>query len=428
MKALRVATRYLFGGFSNLPRSIWAVFFIQVIMRGGDFVIPFLTLFLTRKLNLNSAAAGFWVTATFVTALLGTSVAGKVSDHLGRRHVLATCMGATALLFGLCGFLPSSLLIPQILVVASFFQGSMRPIILATIMDLCPPDRRKESFSLSYLGINLGVAIGPMAAGFLFEKHLPWIFFGNSLALTGALAILLRLVPKLHTHGTPSSVLEQAAPGSTFRAFSDRPLLVAFCGMSLLASFAYCQTGFGLTLYTTAIFGPRGATAFGFLMSFNAVVVLVSTALLTRLTHRLSGPASMSVGTSLYVVGFGMMAFRLNLSLLVVSTLIWSLGEVMWSTNYGAYLASHTPVNFRGRFQSICELSYAGGRLFSPIVCGAIITRAGIHISWTFIALVALACTAGLAKLHRWDARVSEQALASADKPSIAGSIQVDQP
>jgi MFS family permease len=183
MKSLRVAVRYLLGGFYDLPRSIWAIFFIQVIMRGGDFVIPFLTLFLTRKLGLDSAAAGLWVTATFVTGLLGTSVAGKVGDHLGQRRVLAACMVGTALLFGLCGFLPPSLLIPWILVVASFFQGSMRPVILATILDLCPPERRKESFSLSYLGINLGVAVGPMAAGFLFEKHLPWVFFGNNLAL-----------------------------------------------------------------------------------------------------------------------------------------------------------------------------------------------------------------------------------------------------
>ncbi|MFA5905099.1 MAG: MFS transporter [Desulfobacula sp.] len=195
--------------------------------------------------------------------------------------------------------------------------------------------------------------------------------------------------------------------------------------MTLLVSFAYCQTGFGLTLYTTAIFGARGAAVFGFLMSFNAVVVLVSTPLLTRLTHNLSGPASMGLGTGLYVIGFGMMAFHLNLALLMISTLIWTLGEVLWSTNYGAYLASHTPVNFRGRFQSIRELSFASGRVFSPIICGAVITHMGVHISWAFIALVSLVCTVGIAGLHRWDARIVEQASASASNPSMADSAQV---
>jgi MFS family permease len=401
---IRAASRFLLGGYRELPRPIWILFLIQVILRGGDFVFPFLTLFLTRKLGLGGAAAGFWIMANVASGLLGTQVAGKVSDHLGRRLVLATCILGTGLLTGCCGFLPPSMLIPLILVLAAFFQGSMKPIIAAILMDLCPQEERKEAFSLSYLGVNLGVAIGPMFAGFLFENHLPWVFFGNALALAVSFLLLLRLVPDARSDDASLDTgSERAMEGSALKAFLERPLLVAFCLITLFVSFAYGQTGFGLTLYTSEAFGANGAARFGFLMSFNAVVVLCSTAVLTRLTHRLSGPTTMGIGAWLYAAGFGMLAFRLNLALLTVSTLVWTLGEVLLAINSGAYLANHTPRNFRGRFQSIRELMSSVGRLLSPVVFGAIITGAGVRASWLVTALVAVGCAVGFAVLHRWD-------------------------
>ena len=403
--------RSLLGGFLDLPRAVWGLFFIQVILRGGDFVFPFLTLLLTRKLGLSGAAAGLWITANVASGLLGTMVAGKVSDHLGRRHVLAACMVGSGLLTGACGFLKPSLLIPEVLVIACFFQGSMKPIIAASIMDLCTPEQRKEGFSLSYLGVNLGVAFGPMIAGFLFERHFSWIFFGNTLALLCALSILFRMIPETRPSSSASvPEAERPVEGGALRAFLERPLLVAFCVINLFLSFAYAQTNFGLTLYTSEYFGARGAAIFGLLMSTNACVVLASTTLLTRLTRRCSEPLTMGLGAALYTAGFAMLAFQLSLRLLLLSTFVWTSGEVLLAINMGAYLGNHTPGNLRGRFQSIRETMASGGRILSPVVFGAIITGAGVRVSWLVAAVVALACAAGFGWLHAWETRETEAA------------------
>ena len=400
--------RALLGGFLDLPRPVWGLFLVQVVLRGGDFVFPFLTLLLTRKLGLGGAAAGLWIMANVASGLLGTMVAGKVSDHLGRRRVLAACMVGSGLLTGGCGFLKPSLLIPEVLVAACFFQGAMKPIIAAAIMDLCPPAQRKEGFSLSYLGVNLGVAFGPMAAGFLFERHLPWTFFGNALALAGALVILFRTVPESRAAAFDTlPAAERPVRSGAFKAFLERPLLVAFCVINLFVYFAYAQTNFGLTLYTSEAFGARGAAVFGLLMSFNACVVLATTTVFARLTRHVSEPAVMGFGAALYAVGFGMLAFPLGLRLLLLSTFIWTSGEVLLAINTGAYLGNHTPGNLRGRFQSIREATTSGGRILSPVVFGAIITGAGVRVSWLVTSLVALACAAGFAGLHAWENRTA---------------------
>lgn len=406
-------SRYLMGGFRGLPAPLWAIFTLQVITRGGDFVFPFLTLFLTRKLGLSSIEAGFWVMATVASGLLGTMVAGKLSDHFGRRRILGLCMLGGCLLTGLCGFLPATIIIAKVLLIASFFQGSVKPILSAFVMDLCAPEQRKEGFSLSYLGTNLGVAVGPMIAGFLFEKHLHWAFLGNSLALACAIGILLRYVPESgSSHPIPEAGPEQGAAGSALSALLKRPLLVCFFLITLFVSFAYDQTSFGLTLYTSQLFGARGAANFGFLMSFNAVVVLISTALITRLTHRMSGPLAMALGTGFYTLGFAMLAFRLDMRLLMVSTLIWTTGEVLLAINSGAYLASQTPWNFRGRFQAFREIVWSAGRILSPMAYGTIIAHAGIHPSWVVTALVTLTCTGGFVLLHQWERKELAQGLA----------------
>jgi MFS family permease len=390
------------GGFRCLPLPVWAIFIIQIIVRGGDFVFPFLTLFLTRKLGLSPVAAGSWVMGTVIAGLVGTLIAGRLSDRWGRKRVLGICQAGTAVLTVACGFVPPTILVAEVLVAASLFQGAMKPILSAFIMDISPPDRRKDAFALSYLGINIGVAVGPMAAGFLFESHLPWIFFGSGISLGCAFAVLAFLLPRPEPgrHAAASDA-ERAVEGNALRAFVQRPQLVVFCFIAMLVAFAYGQTTFGLTIYTARLFGPDGASRFGLLMSLNAVVVLVSTAFMTRLTRRLSAPLTMGLGTALYTIGFAMLVFPLGMPLLAVSTVIWTLGEVLLATNFGAYLASQTPWNFRGRFQSYREMLGSTGRILSPVVFGAIIAGAGIHVSWLVTAVTALACTAGFVALHR---------------------------
>jgi MFS family permease len=394
------------GDYRDLPRPVHVIFIAQIVNRMGDFAIPLLTLFLTRKLGYDSRLTGLLVTAAAFSSMLGTVAAGKLCDQLGRKPVLLGFQAVAALLIAACGFLPAGPAMPALLIAAGLFQGAVRPSISAMIIDLTTPTQRKAAFSLSYLGINLGVAIGPMAAGLLFEEHLAWVFWLDALTTAAALGLVALAVPETHPDRSPSAAgAEPANPGearedgNALAAFLRRPVLVAFSLILLLDYFMYMQGQYGLAIYTGELFGTEGARWFGLMMSCNAATVLACTLPITRLTRRLPPLACIAIGALCETVGFGMLAFRLSPALLVASTVIWTWGEILFSTNTGTWFAQHTPANLRGRFQAIQGILTQSGSILSPVLCGLVIASAGIFAAWAMIAGIGVVCTLALAAL-----------------------------
>lgn len=395
----------LLSPYRRLPRTMWVLFFVQVINRMGDFVAPFLTLLLTRKLGLSDSAAGAWVTMTVVSSLAGIMVSGRMSDRLGRKPVLAAGMALSAALIGIAGFCVADFRVVWLLVAMSFFQGMVRPSISALIADLTAPDERKDAYALSYLGINIGVAVGPMIAGFLFERNIPWLFWGDTLSSLAALALIAAFIPGVCHLEQPApigeSADERASAENPLLAFLHRPLLVGFCLLLLVNNFMYSQTHFALPLYSAHLFSERGAPVFGWLMSFNALVVVSLTPLLSALTRRQEPLVSMSIGSALYAVGFGLMALPLNLPLLFFATFIWTLGEIFFSINSGVYLAAKTPRNFRGQFQAYREFITSAGRMAGPLLSGHIVAGAGISSLWLLVGILGIATAALFIRLQK---------------------------
>lgn len=401
----------IFSPYRNLSRPLWILFFVQVINRMGDFIAPFLTLLLTRRLGYSPVQAGIWVTLTVISGLFGIMIAGPLSDRFGRKPILSVGMGFSAVLIAAGGFFPQHSRIVWILVAMSFFQGMVRPAISALIADLTRPEERKDAFALSYLGINVGVAVGPMFAGFLFEHSLPWLFWIDALSSFAALFLIFAWIPTtcpihfVDTDVPKESEGEKFHDGNALSAFFRLPLLVFFCFLLMLVNIIYSQIHFALPLYAETLFSEKGALVYGWLMSFNALTVVSVTPLAAHLTRRQRPQISLVWGSALYAAGFALMAAQLSLPLLFASTFIWTLGEIFFSINTGVYLASRTPRNFRGQFQSYREFISSLGRMAAPILGGLCISKFGIYAMWAAMAALGLLAALGFYRLDRADSR-----------------------
>ncbi|MBS4535053.1 MFS transporter [Clostridium sp. D2Q-14] len=386
-----------FSDYYGLPRSIYILFFARIINSMGAFVYPFLTFFLTDKMGMREQETGLYFMMLAISSIPGSFLGGYLSDRIGRKKILIVSQGLAALSFIPCAFLGNSLLIPYFLILANFFGGAAHPANSAITADLTDESNRKEAFSLIYLGINVGFAIGPLIAGLLYYNHTKWIFLGD--AITTLLSLLL--VVKFVDESKPSedkveksynlSTKERAEEGSIFTILLKRPALIIFAMVSIIYSFIYAQHSYTTPLQMKSLFGMnKGTKMYGTLGTTNALMVLIMTLFVTSITKKLKPILNISLAGIFYAIGFGMLYFAKAYPLFIVSTIIWTVGEILNVTNSGVYIANHAPMTHRGRVNAIIPLITGVGSATAPYITGGFIEIYGVGNVWPLIFALAL--------------------------------------
>ncbi len=403
--------RQVIQPYRHLPPSLYYLFAAQVINRMGSFVRIILVFYLSRELGYSEALSGLLITLEGVLVMGGGFVSGHLTDWFRRKGMLTVTMTATALCFIPCGFLPAGPLVPALLILSGLFRGAVRPVQNAMVADITNPANRQAAFSLLYLGINLGVAVGPLIAGFLYKNFLSWVFWGDAATMLLALGLILRRVPD-STPGKEdlermrgSSGDERTEEGRLLTVLRLRPVLLAFSAATMISTFVYAQHAFAVPLQLKALFGEDGARQFGVLMSFNAVFVLASTPFIMHTLRRFPPVVNMALANLAYAAGFGMLGFVSSMTGFFLSTILWTAGEVAAVTHHGVFVANHTPISHRGRFNGFMAVVLGSGHALSPWLAGMLVEGRSVRIMWPLSALLGLAAAAGYLGIFFWDRR-----------------------
>jgi MFS family permease len=378
---------------------MYILFAATVINRFGDFVMPFLTMYLTIKIGLSIEIAGIIVTIASLISIPSSMLGGRFADELGRKKTYLIAQGGAALSLVPCAFLTNPVPIVVFLLISTFFHGAVRPPMNAIVTDILPPHQRQQGFSLQYLGINVGVALGPIVAGFLFKNFLPMLFIGDAITSFIALYLIWKNVEERKPENLAETVhsdKEKEEKGNTIDALFKRPQIAIFLVIYILYSFVYTQHRFSLPLTADAVFGGTGASKFGFLMSINAFTVLFCTVGVTSLTKHLKPLVNITIAGIIYAIGFGMIGVIHSYFMFMVSTVIWTLGEILVVTNFGVYLANNSPSNFRARFNAVGSLSWALGAALGTSVSGKFIHEIGLNYIWPLTFVLSIIGTVGM--------------------------------
>lgn len=395
MKSIKSIKR-LFNPYRGLPKEIYILFLGRIVNSIGAFVYPLMALILTQKVGMSKTDAGRFVTFISICQVPCMIIGGKLTDTIGRRKIIIIfqCLGAGALL--VCGFLPPSMLMAKILVLSSCFYSLSGPAYDAMNADITTPENRKASFSLLYIGWNLGYSIGPILGGMLYRNYLPLVFIGDAVTTLFALSLFIIFIKEtmVKNQQTEKKVEENDAEahmeGSVFKVMIMRPILIIFPLIMLTYSFAYSQWGFTLPLQLGGVFGEKGAKFYGLLAGFNGIVVIAFTPALTAVTKKISALKIIAAGGFLYAISFGMFGVIKTMPFFFSGIFLMTIGEILISTNSSAFLASHTPASHRGRINSIIPLISGAGYAFGPMIMGQFIDNYGIFYAWMVISAVVL--------------------------------------
>lgn len=378
--------------YSGLPRSIYMLSVARFINSMGEFIPPMLTLYLTQRLLFHEDKAGFILMIAILLCAPGVLLGGSLADKWSKKRIVIVAQLLVGLLIMSCGlFIHSTIIVVYLLAGAYFFYSIAKPAYNALYIDLTEDDQRKSAFSLMYLSINAGLAVGPLLAGIFFPHHLQMVFY-----VIGIVTILSLLFIVLYVPQTPASVVrkkegKEQDKKSMLRALIGRPILLMFLLVSLLNYFVFTQFTFSLPLQMNGLFGSSaGVVFYSTLVTINAICVIVLTPLMTALTKKWTSIVSNIVGALLYAAGFGMLYYAHSAVPIIISTILWTIGEILIQTNVYVYIAEKSPMEYRARFNSLLLLIGVGGFALGPSMTGLFIRSYGINLVWPMIFIISM--------------------------------------
>jgi MFS family permease len=148
----------------------------------------------SRLLGLTGSTKGLFYICYTVASLAVRLVAGKASDTHGRVPVLRWSASILAVGLAVLVWSPS---VPVFLIGAVIFgigTGLNSPTLYAWTIDLSLPERRGRGVATMYIFLEVGIGIGALLAGWIFDNqpaHLPWV---HALSLACVLLALVYLM------------------------------------------------------------------------------------------------------------------------------------------------------------------------------------------------------------------------------------------
>ncbi len=345
------ANRSLRENLRALPAPVWVLFAGTFVNKFGAFVIPFLTLYLSKE-GYGLRDAGFALAAYGAGNFLAAGYGGFLADRIGRRKTIVISMAGGAITMVLLAHAQSIGAIIALASLTGFATELYRPAASALLIDLVPEKNRITAFAAYRLSFNAGWAFGPAAAGFLAKYSYTWLFYGDALscALYGVIAWFF----------LPKGVMKSKSNhgwGAAARVIGrDRRFLVVIISYLLIGMvfFQYVST-YGIFLKDLG-FDER---TFGFLLGFNGLIIVICELPLTQWTRRLPPVRAISCGYLLIGLGALTNAWPHSLPWLFFGITLMSFGEILCMPVAIAFVSSLAPDHMRGRYMGAVGLVWS---------------------------------------------------------------------
>jgi MFS family permease len=367
-----------------------AASFVAVAARMS--LVQFLGIYFVHRAGIDITVVGLAFLCESLARGLLAPVCGALSDRLGRRALLIAASLCTALI------LPAFLLVtgPATLLAWSLALGTVGainiPVSSALLLDLAPADRRQSVLALNYAAMSVAYTLGVVPAGYIAQKG-----YGLLAATSAAGYVLVALLYLLALRGTlplEKSAAESSMVRDTLAAFLDRRF-------ALFAAIAFVfPLSMGMLVTVAPLYGADvglGEGYIGLVLGANSVLVAVlalpvATRIEAKGPFRWLGAAAAIVAVALAcyaVVPGAAVAF-------LVGTVVYSFGEVIFSSAVPAAVARLAPQGRRGAYQGSWAL-VASLSLGSALVLSGLISKTfGWQGAWLAAAVLTLGAAAAL--------------------------------
>jgi MFS family permease len=341
-----------------LPRAAWILFLGTFLNKFGTFVVPFLTLYLTRR-GFTLGQASLAISAYGVGGLMACLLGGHLADVIGRRKTIALSMFSVAAAMAL---LSQSTNLPAIIFatwLAAMTGELYRPASSALLADLVPSELRVTAYAAYRMSFNAGFAFGPATAGFLASRGYIWLFVGDAgtSVLFGLIALAALPVGLAHRS-------EENGWSESFKVLVNDKEYLRVLGGAFVIALVFLQIGSTFSLHVTH--QGFSAATYGTLLSMNGLIVVLCELPLTSVTLRFPSRLVVAFGYLLVGAGICLNGVAHTIPALMGCVMIFTLGEMVSMPVATAYVANLSPPDLRGRYMGGYALTWSAAMALAP--------------------------------------------------------------
>lgn len=362
---------------------------VKILHSSGAVITLYANLILKSSGTKSTLILGGYVSGLSILFAVMTIIGGRLADKYPIKRLLPVTQIASALIILLYFALDEKMLMIIFFALIYGIYNLSTPIITLGALHQWKGVSTNGVFSILLIALNIGVAFWSLAISWLNNiEYLLWIIFAINL-LTAVVGLFLEK-NSLQSHET----IEEDSSNTSMEAVKwlvkDGKILIAFMVLMIAFSINLSQLNVTVPIFADQIFGKLGDNYYSYIVFENAVILIVCTWMLHKISYKLSISHKLMCSAALYVVSFGvLMAFQ-SLVGILVAIFLFSCGEIMSNTTGNSFVLEKTPKKYIATYNSVYNVVSGSGTVIGPLLSTFLILKVGINGAWCMSILISL--------------------------------------
>ncbi|MFJ2363649.1 MFS transporter [Pseudomonas sp. NPDC087697] len=376
----------------GLNQRLQSLFLITLVFRMGTMAFPFYAAYLIHQHAVSASTAGLLVGAYGVGALFVDLIIGSVIKRFSANAVILGSLLMNALLLLIIPALDST---PALFVLSLLWGGCYEAFTPATFSETVRhsnPETRKVAFSCNRLAINIGMAIGPLLGSLIFLSSANAVFYINAVLSLLSFVACLRFggqAPQVVAEGAQAAEARSAGNGLPDKVPFERSRLLVILLAALPVHIAYALPPTFLSAYIIN-YTDLPAYFVGIIFFINALLVILFEVPINQRMSHLSSSYSLVAGFLIAGVGFFLMGFSHIGAILLLATVLWSLGEMIVFPSITHYVSSISSQHTVDRNLGYYSAGVNIGVMITPSLAFMLVAQPSLLSPWLMAGAVLL--------------------------------------
>ncbi|MAG16420.1 MFS transporter [Candidatus Woesearchaeota archaeon] len=363
-----------------MEKKVFTVLFIAVLAStiGVSIIEPLMAIY-SESLGASGLYIGIIFSAFTLSRGLFTPIAGKLSDHHGRRNFISGGL----LVYTLSSFAYIIAIDVNSLIVVRLVQGMasafVAPLAMAYIGDIAPKKQEGRYMGTFTISFFLGFGIGPIIGGTLnhvFSMNAAFIAMG-ALGLI-SLALVFLTLPELgvHKEKKPSAFLKIIK----YKAMQEILLIRVVTAFGVAGFMVF------FPLYATSI--GLNTAEIGTIITINLLVTALPQRYFGKLADKHNKLALIILGNLVMATTILLIPLTWDFYSLLGLNIAMGLGGAIGLPANTALAAQFGRLHGMGSVMGLLQAAFAVGMTLGPLIAGIILDLAGLTVVFFYTAAI----------------------------------------